>query len=78
MKRKIPKWVLPLFGAMAGILINNFFSGEIWTGQDRGAPFCLMAIFLVIQLFGTSLMTISLLSLGSIHERANKSLEQRP
>lgn len=78
MNRKIPKWVLPLFGALAGLCINNFFLLGSVIAQDRGYPFWFMAIFFVIQFFGAWLLTISLLSLGSMKERADSGCEQRP
>lgn len=76
MNRKVPKWVLPLFGALAGLCINNFFLLGSMIAQDRGASFWFMAIFFVIQFFGACLLTISLLSLGSMQEQANKNLER--
>lgn len=78
MNRKVLKWVLPLFGAVAGLCIHNFFLLGSVTAQERGASFWFVAIFSVIQFFGDWLLCSCLFSLGRMKGRADNSWGQRP
>ncbi|GCD50116.1 hypothetical protein BJI49_09650 [Acetobacter pasteurianus] len=78
MNRKVPKWVLPLFGALAGIFIDHVFLLGFVTAQERGAGFWFLTIFSMIQFLGAWLLFGCVFSLGRMKERAYKTLEQRP
>ncbi|GCD53059.1 hypothetical protein NBRC3188_1756 [Acetobacter pasteurianus NBRC 3188] len=78
MNRKVLKWVLPLFGAVAGLFINNVFLLGSVTAQERGAGFWFVTILSVVQFLGCWLGFGCMFSLGRMKERADNSWEQRP